>query len=100
MSITPAELWSWDPEQVDLLLGSMEIESEYGEYGEWLPEAMSEDTDPNNYESGIRYVAVGPKINNAVKVVKDAQDELYSNPDLSRNGHVWGVKRVDYGSTD
>ena len=100
MGITPAELWSWDPEQIDLLLASVEVDSEYGQYGELLSEAMSEDANPNNYESGIRYVADGPRINWAAKAVGDAQDAFYKEHDIARNGHVWGVKRVDYGATE
>ena len=100
MGVTPAELWSWDPEQVDLLLASSEVEAEYGQYGELLSEAMSEDANPNNYESGIRYVAVGPKVNYAAKAVGEAQDAFYKEHDMPRHGHMWGVERRDYGATE
>lgn len=95
MGVPPAVLWSWGEDQVELLLASAEVDAEYGQYGELLSEAMSEDANPNNYESGIRYVADGPHINYAAKAVGDAQDAFYKEHDISRHGHVWGVKRVE-----
>ena len=101
MGVQPAELWSWPDEQVDWLLASVAVESEYGAYGEVLADAINEKANPNNYEGGYRYVPEGPFINWAEKTAEDAKDVfLKENPNVSRAGLVWTVKRVDYPTTD
>lgn len=105
MRIAPRTLWGFvpsagesqfDSEQVDWLLASTQLDAEYGEYGELLSEAMSDDADPKNYESGYQYVPVGPKTNWAVKAIQDAQDVLYKDDKTNRNGHVWSVKKITF----
>lgn len=86
----------WDAEQVDWLLALKDLEAETGEYGEVLADAINDAADPQNLASGYQYVPVGPKTNWAVKAVQDAQDAFYKDNDVSRNGHVWSVKRIDF----
>lgn len=103
--MAPRTLWGFvpsdgesefDPEQVDWLLASSQLDAEYGEYGEVLADAINDAADPQNLGSGYQYVPVGPKINWAVKAVADAQDAAYKDKDVNRNGHVWSVKRIDF----
>ncbi|NYJ19203.1 hypothetical protein [Glaciibacter psychrotolerans] len=89
----------FDDEQVDMLIASSELDSEYGVYGEELAVAMSDDANPNNYKSGKRYVPHGPKINWAAKAVGDLQEQFYKeNPDGSRAGHVWSVELKEFAA--
>lgn len=101
MGVQPAEVWAWPAEQVDWLLASAEVESEFGAHGEVLADAINEKANPNDYEGGYRYVAEGPKINWAEKAIGDAQEAFFKdNPNNSRAGLLWTVKRVNYPPTD
>jgi hypothetical protein len=63
----------WDDEQVDLVIAEQMVRNLTGPNGEWMPEATSEDADPNAY-SGYRYKANGPFTNWAEKERLDALD--------------------------
>jgi len=88
----------WDDESRELLIAEDMVSRLTGQNGEWMPEATSEDANPNNY-SGYRYVADGPHTNWAEKARLQAI-EMYKkavgdDPDLS--GLYWTVKKIDWG---
>lgn len=67
-----------------------------GQQGEWLPDALSDDADPNNYK--YRYVANAGRTNWAEKAYRDKIDQL--RKDAGENGNINGVvvsvERVDF----
>jgi hypothetical protein len=92
----------FDPEQREWFRALSELESDTGQYGEWISEATSDDADPNNRERKFHYVAGAadapnlPIINWAEHAALAAQDRYYKKyPDADRNGHMWIVRKVN-----
>lgn len=88
----------WDDEQRLLMLAFDTVEKLTGRYGEWLPEATSEDADPMNYK--LRYVASAERVNQAEKAALDKMDALRKEKKDtgSMNGVFVTVERVDLAS--
>lgn len=95
-SITRSEP-EFDDEQRDLLLASVEFEASIDSNGHLLAETMSDDADPTNYESDLRFSARGPFFNWAEKARLDDVDRYRSEfpkdspPNL--NGAYWVVEK-------
>lgn len=87
----------WDQESRDLLIAFGIVERLTGRYGEWVPDAISDEADPMSY-SGWRYVPKGPFTNQAEKTGQDALDALRKEmgDDANLNGMYFSVERVDY----
>lgn len=70
------------------------VERLTGRYGEWLPEATSEDADPNNYK--MRFIA-SERVNQAEKAAGDMIDALRKErkDNGSMNGVYVTVERMD-----
>lgn len=86
----------WTSEQRAWLLASHEIDIDTGSYGERLSEATDRKASPYYHgEDAIRFEAVGPTVNQAARVVEEAQKAREkSYPDASTAGHMWGVKKL------
>lgn len=63
------------------------VRTNTGSNGEWLPEATSDDADPNNYV--MRYVPSVEKTNWAEKARLDALDQI--RKDKGENANMNGV---------
>jgi hypothetical protein len=87
----------WDTEQIDLLLALEALKRDLGPNGELMSEATSEDANPNNYDSPLRYVAAGPFTNWAEKAKQDAIDswKKSAGENPNTNGHYWTVEKAD-----
>ncbi|MGY2747205.1 hypothetical protein [Arthrobacter sp. UYCu723] len=128
MGIAPRRLWGWEPaevtkhhydsagrlagstttrepefdvEQREWLSALAELDSDTGQYGEWISEAASDDADPNSkkrrfhYEAGAADAPNLPIINWAEHAVERAQKRYYDKyPDADRAGHMWIVRKV------
>lgn len=88
----------WDSEQVALLVAEARLVALTGPNGEYLPDATADGADPNDYESGYRYIAEGPFVNWAEKTRLDAIDAFkkQAGDSVNLNGRYWTVNRLDY----
>lgn len=77
----------WDEEQRDLIVAESIVRANTGRFGEWLPEATSDDADPNSYK--IRY-KTHERINWAEKEWADA-DEAARKAAAKEDGNTHGV---------
>lgn len=77
----------WDDEQRALIEAEQIVRTNTGSNGEWLPEATSDDADPNNYV--MRYVPSPEKTNWAEKARLDALDQI--RKDKGENANMNGV---------
>ena len=86
----------FDRGQVALLLAHLELEADIGSHGQPMVEATAPDANPS-LEGGYKYVAAeNPRTDWAAKALGDRQDAYYKKyPNVSRNGHLWHVRRVD-----
>jgi hypothetical protein len=87
----------WDDDQRALVEAEAIVRANTGHLGEWLPDATSEEADPNSY-SGFRFVASSEKTNWAVKAERDRIDEIRKakGDDANMNGVFVSVECVDY----
>lgn len=87
----------WDEEQLDLVLAEQRVRNLTGPNGEWMPEATSDDADPNNYDSGYRYKPEGPFTNWAEKTRLDALDAYRKamKEDANLNGVYFTVDKLE-----
>jgi hypothetical protein len=86
----------WDEEQVDLITAEHIVRSNTGPNGEWLPEATSDDADPNNYL--MRYSPSEEKTNWAEKARLDKLDAIRKakGDDANMNGVFVTVEEYHY----
>lgn len=77
----------WDDEQRALIEAEQIVRTNTGSNGEWLPEATSDDADPNNYV--MRYVPSPEKTNWAEKARLDALEQI--RKDKGENANMNGV---------
>lgn len=99
MGLTPAQLWETaGPEQLDLMIASLEVEKDYGPHGQPLDEATDPRADPNYYgDDGFRYVA-HHSVDFAQRAINDDLKELRSKlgADVDLTDLRGWVERVDY----
>lgn len=94
MSSTPEV--EWDDEQRALVEAEQIVSANTGSLGEWLPDATSDDADPNNYV--MRYVPSPEKTNWAEKTRLDAIDRIRKEKgdDANMNGVFVTVEEYRY----
>lgn len=86
----------WDAAQRSWLLASRQLEDDTGQYGESISEAIDPKASPYYHgPDAIRFEAVGPTVNQAARVVDEAQEARKKQyPDAPTAGHMWGVRRL------
>jgi hypothetical protein len=86
----------WDDESRGLVQALLIVERNTGEFGEWLPEATSDDAAPSSYGSDYAYAATGPHTNYARRAALDAMDahKKASGDGANLNGVYFDVERV------
>ena len=92
LGISHAEFMGWPHDQRDLMIALGRVERNTGQFGEWIPDAVSEWPDPPK----VPVVAEGPFINGYAKTAKDAEDAYRKaagdNPNV--NGMFWGAREA------
>lgn len=86
----------WDDEQRALIQAEHIVRTNTGSNGEWLPDATSDDADPNNYV--MRYVTSEERTNWAEKARLDAIDKIRKEKgeDANMNGVFVTVEEFRY----
>lgn len=86
----------WDDEQRAYVEAEQVVRTNTGHNGEWLPDATSDDADPNNYV--MRYIPSGEKTNWAEKARLDALDAIRKgkSEDANMNGVYVTVEEYRY----
>lgn len=97
LGISHAEFLGWPFDQRALMIALSRVERNTGRYGQWLPDAVSDKADPNNYESPFRYITEGPFTDWAEKTVQDAEQawKKAAGEKANTHGMFWTVRPSD-----
>lgn len=86
----------WNEEQIDLLLAAAAFKADVGPHGQLMSEATSDDANPNNYDSPLRFVGKGPFVDWAEKAKADREAEYKAaaGKDANLNGMYFVVEKL------
>lgn len=89
----------WPDYDRDMVIALRRVEKLTGEYGEWLPDAVSDRADPEYYgDDAIRFIPDGPYTNHAARAVANVRKayEKSQGDGADLSGMYWGVEKVEY----
>lgn len=86
----------WDDEQRELMIAYKRFADDIGPHGHLMSEATSDEANPNNYDSPLRFVADGPVTDWAQKTKLDAEAAWReaAGEKANMNGLIFPVRKL------